>query len=122
VNVHEVLDLIRGKAPASKRDRAAELEQLALDYRATFATERGQRVFVDLLDRLGFMRVEATEEDRILGNVARGILRTMGVWDPVNKMEIVRALLLLPSAWRSLVVDQRQAGPEETEVSDGNRP
>jgi hypothetical protein len=63
-------------------------------YRRVFATPAGRIVLTDMLNDLGAIsgRIES-EEDRVLNNYARTLLKKIGIWKGRNIYHLTDALL-----------------------------
>ena len=71
-----------------KRRRKTEL------YRAVFGTDAGRAVLTDILNDLGFISgLIQNEEDRVLNNYARRLLRKLGIWKGNNIFHLTNAFL-----------------------------
>ena len=69
--------------------------QMELDYQAAFGTVQGRRVLNHLMAELGFFREPRNEEEIVLHNFAKRILRYMGIWKPGMGPMIIKQLLNL---------------------------
>lgn len=72
-------------------DKAPADEKIA-DYRWVFlGSDAGVRVLTDLLISLGHYHEAENDDDRVLSNFAKKLLRNIGTWEASNLENITRA-------------------------------
>ena len=74
-----------GKGPSK-----ADLEQM---YQSTFRSKEGFATLLHLLSQLAFFRETETEEEVILNNFAKKLLRNLGCWDQGKGAAILTNIL-----------------------------
>jgi extradiol dioxygenase family protein len=62
-------------------------------YREVFGTRIGREVLAHMLVELGFFNEIVTDEQKVLANYSRHILKIMGVLQPKNINDITDALM-----------------------------
>jgi hypothetical protein len=70
--------------------KKADLEAM---YQRCFNTEDGFRVLLHLLSQLGFFRETETQQDVILANFAKKLLRNLGCWESGKGASLLQNIL-----------------------------
>ena len=78
----------------TEQERRIKEQKLTEAYRTVFNTPYGKAVLTDILNDLGFLSgLIEDEQDRILNNYARTLLRKIGVWQGQNLYYLTDAML-----------------------------
>jgi len=74
----------------TSNDSADETKRM---YREVFGTRAGREVLAHMMVELGFFNEIITEEQKVLANYSRHLLKLMGVLQPKNINDITDALM-----------------------------
>ena len=83
----DIKDLLNKKNDNNSADEVKRL------YREVFGTRSGREVLAHMLVELGFFNEIVTDEQKVLANYSRHLLKLMGVLQPKNVNDITDALM-----------------------------
>lgn len=76
-----------------KNKKVTPEDEVKRMYREVFGTRVGKEVLAHMLVELGFFNEIVTDEQKVLANYARRILKIMGVIQPKNINDIIESLM-----------------------------
>ena len=83
----DIRDLLNKKINNNSADEVKRM------YREVFGTRSGKEVLAHMLVELGFFNEIVTDEQKVLCNYSRHLLKLMGVLRPKNVNDITEALM-----------------------------
>ena len=77
----------------NKKNGSNSVDEVKRMYREVFGTRVGREVLAHMLVELGFFNEIVTDEQKVLANYSRHLLKLMGVLQPKNINDITDALM-----------------------------